>query len=65
MERRPDQQTDALQTAWRDLVERLALGPAPELRTCPTCGQIVMRAATLCGHCWHRLTPGTEGQVAP
>ena len=24
---------------------------------CPFCGSRVMRAATLCGSCWHRLDP--------
>ncbi len=47
----------ALSSSWRDLVELLALGPAPELRNCPECGNVGMRAATLCGYCWTRLTP--------
>ena len=59
----------ALLASWSDLVEQLALGPEPEVRECPVCQHIGMRAATLCGHCWTRLTPpphedrtsGTEG----
>lgn len=35
----------------------LALGPEPEVRTCPTCKKIGMRAASMCGHCWTKLTP--------
>ncbi len=47
----------ALSSSWRDLVKLLALGPSPELRDCPECGNVGMRAATLCGYCWARLTP--------
>jgi hypothetical protein len=35
----------------------LALGPEPELRACPHCYRLGMRAATLCGYCWTRLEP--------
>jgi hypothetical protein len=35
----------------------LALGPEPELRECPTCHRLGMRAATLCGYCWTSLEP--------
>jgi hypothetical protein len=45
----------ALVTSWAKLVEFLALGPAPELRTCPFCGSVGMRAATRCGACWRKL----------
>jgi hypothetical protein len=48
---------DALRASWADLVEVLALGPAPETRLCPICGHIAMRAATRCGHCWSKLSP--------
>ena len=44
-----------LQAAWHDLVDALALGPDPAVRNCPHCGEIVMLAATRCGHCWARL----------
>jgi hypothetical protein len=47
----------ALLSSWAELVEFLALGPAPELRACPFCGSIGMRAATRCGTCWRKLDP--------
>jgi hypothetical protein len=46
-----------LLAAWRELVKKLDLGPPPELRSCPVCGQTGMRAATRCGHCWSTLEP--------
>jgi hypothetical protein len=49
--------------SWGKLVDFLALGPAPELRACPHCGAIGMRAATLCGSCWRKLVP-PEPQAA-
>lgn len=49
--------TTALLTMWAELVEHLALGPPPELRACPHCGGIGMRAATRCGRCWRKLVP--------
>jgi hypothetical protein len=54
-----------LLTSFTDLVEQLALGPEPEVRRCPVCDQIGMRAATLCGYCWTKLTPpaGREDAV--
>ena len=54
--------TKALLASWAELVEYLALGPRPELRTCPACGVAGMRAATVCGHCWTKLVP--PGPVA-
>jgi hypothetical protein len=48
-----------LRAAWASVVEALALGPAPELRECPSCGRIGMRDATRCGHCWVKLTAPT------
>ena len=47
----------ALLSSWAELVEFLALGPRPELRACPFCGGIGMRAATRCGTCWRKLDP--------
>jgi hypothetical protein len=47
----------ALLASWAKLVELLELRPAPELRKCPFCGRIVMRAATSCGTCWRKLEP--------
>jgi hypothetical protein len=46
-----------LVASFTDLVEQLALGPEPEVRRCPVCGNIGMRAATRCGYCWTKLTP--------
>lgn len=48
---------EELRAAWGEIVLALALGPAPELRTCPTCGELGMRAATRCSRCWSSLTP--------
>jgi hypothetical protein len=45
----------ALRAAWGQLVETLALGPAPATRECPTCHAIGMRAASRCGSCWTAL----------
>lgn len=45
----------ALLSAWAELVELLALDPPRELRACPSCGSVVLRAATLCGYCWRKL----------
>jgi len=50
--------TRDLALSWAGLVELLALAPAPEVRQCPCCEQIVRRAATRCGYCWIRLSPG-------
>jgi hypothetical protein len=47
--------TDKVRAAWAEMVDVLALGPSPELRTCPTCGEIGMRAATRCIRCWSSL----------
>ena len=52
-----------LAAAWGDLVRVLSLGPAPELRTCPRCSGIGMRAASRCGRCWIELKP--LGPVEP
>jgi hypothetical protein len=43
--------------SFADLVEQLQLGPEPELRQCPVCGNTCMRAARLCGFCWATLIP--------
>jgi hypothetical protein len=50
--------------AWAALVDELALGPEPEVRECPVCGHIGMRAATRCGYCWTELTPPPERDAA-
>jgi hypothetical protein len=53
----PGADTTALLSSWAELVEFLALGPPPELRACPSCGAVGMRAATRCGRCWRKLDP--------
>lgn len=55
--------TKALLTSWATLVEFLALGPPPDLRTCPRCGAVGMRAATRCGRCWTKLVPGAPRET--
>jgi hypothetical protein len=52
-----------LAVSWGRLVEFLALGPAPELRDCPHCGAVGMRAATRCGYCWNKLVPPASARV--
>jgi hypothetical protein len=52
-----------LAASMTDLVDQLALGSEPDVRECPACKQIGMRAATLCGYCWTKLTP-PSGQGA-
>lgn len=61
-----DAATTRLLTSWRELLEKLDLGPPPQLRSCPVCGRAGMRAATRCGHCWSRLEPpnGPTAEVA-
>lgn len=57
---------DGLRSAWGRLVDVLALGPPPQLRTCPHCGGTCMRAATRCSTCWKDLVPPTApGAPAP
>jgi hypothetical protein len=48
-----------LAASWTRLVEELALGPEPQVRQCPACGQIIRQSATRCGHCWKSLLPCT------
>jgi len=50
-----DAASNGLRVAWAALVDLMALGPEPDYRTCPACGNIGMRAATVCGHCWSKL----------
>jgi hypothetical protein len=47
--------TSTLVASWSELVQMLALGPAPETRICPACGGVGMRAATRCWQCWGAL----------
>jgi hypothetical protein len=52
-----------LRESWLRLVNHLALGPAPEVRSCPACGGTIMRAATRCVHCWVKSLPPPEGEA--
>jgi len=54
-----------LEAVWGKLVDLLALGPPPELRTCPHCGGEGMLAATRCSTCWAKLTPPPAAAAAP
>ena len=47
---------DSLRASVAALVGQLALGPEPAYRQCPACRHVGMRAATVCGHCWTKLT---------
>jgi hypothetical protein len=49
--------TTAVAASWATLCDFLALGPPPDLGTCPFCGGVGMRAATRCGQCWRSLVP--------
>ena len=56
----------SLLASWHDLLNTLALGPAPQLRDCPVCGTSGRRAATRCASCWSTLEPlpeGSEGNI--
>lgn len=57
--------TDGRDPSWAHLVEQLALGLEPEVRKCPVCKRIGVRAATFSGYCWTKLTPrtGRDGVV--
>lgn len=46
-----------LTSHWRRLVDILALGTPPELRSCPHCGYSINSAATRCIQCW-KQSPG-------
>jgi len=46
----------ALGTAWSALGTHLAVGPAPDTRDCPACKREIMRAASVCGYCWEKLS---------
>lgn len=58
------QSESVLKASWGQLVELLALGVAPDVRECPACRQVCMRAASLCGHCWAKLPPWTPPPAA-
>ena len=46
-----------LRGLWGSFVGLLALDPAHEVRECPHCKHVAMRAATRCGNCWTKLAP--------
>ena len=48
---------EELRAAWGELIQVLALGLAPAVRTCPTCGETGMRTASRCMRCWSSLPP--------
>ena len=52
-----------LRGAWAQLVDALALAPAPATRDCPNCGMPGMRDATVCGYCWKKLVPPAAGEL--
>jgi hypothetical protein len=52
-----------LLAAVASLSSQLALGPEPEVRSCPTCHKIGMRAASVCGFCWTKLTPPADSHA--
>jgi hypothetical protein len=52
-----DSSPNDLSATFADLVAQLALGAEPELRECPVCKHLGMRAATRCGYCWTTLVP--------
>ena len=49
--------SSGLRASFADLVQQLELGPEPDVRPCPVCERVTMRAATRCGYCWTRLRP--------
>jgi hypothetical protein len=53
--------SEGLKGSWAEMMKILAVGPAPEVRTCPRCGNIGMVSATICGHCWAKLQPLPQG----
>lgn len=46
-----------LRGCWTVLVDLMALAPVREVRECPNCKHVGMRAATRCSNCWIKLTP--------
>ena len=47
----------ALGGSFAALEKFMNLGPFPDLRDCPRCGQMGMAKASVCGHCWVKLAP--------
>ncbi|MBI5547454.1 MAG: hypothetical protein HY901_26530 [Deltaproteobacteria bacterium] len=57
--------TSAHAASWADLVGQLALSPDLEVRECPICSHIGLRAVTICAYCCKKLTApaGLDGAV--
>jgi hypothetical protein len=55
-----DETVAELRAFWGELVKLLDVEPVPELRACPVCKHVGMRAATRCGHCWAKLVPPAD-----
>ena len=53
----PSADSGEVRESWSQLMRLLDLPPVHELRDCPVCGSVGMRAATRCGHCWSALVP--------
>jgi hypothetical protein len=52
-----------LRASWARLVAMLALGPEPEVRSCPVCNRNVARAAMRCSFCWTKLRPAMSNEA--
>lgn len=52
----PAETTIDLRRHWAELVDLLAIAPPPQVRRCPVCSHVGMRAATRCGYCWTELS---------
>lgn len=50
---------DRLTSSWNTLVQSMALGTPPELRTCPHCQYRILVQATRCIQCWKMSDRGT------
>jgi hypothetical protein len=46
------QAAQRLTASWHSLVSLMALGTAPEMRSCPHCGYRIFAKATRCVQCW-------------
>ena len=44
--------SEQLAASWHSLVSLMALGTAPEMRSCPHCGYRILVQATRCIQCW-------------
>lgn len=57
------QTTARLTSHWRRLVDIMALGTPPELRSCPHCGYGINATATRCIQCWKQSQGKPRGQT--